>query len=59
MPKVGIKLLLISYFIPESFVLDLIPCFLTFYCCIVNPSDPNSPLNFYHSSLFTFYRAKL
>ena len=56
-PKEGIQLLLISYLLPESFVLAstrILHCFLTFYCCIVNPFDPYSLLN-YQFFIFLVY----
>ena len=52
-PKVGnikdYKLLLISYFLPESFLLAssrILFLVSLLFCCIVNPFDPYSPLNF-------------
>ena len=49
-PKIGIKLVLISYLLPESFVLTIVPgsysLFPYFCCCIVNPSNPYSTINF-------------
>ena len=50
MPKVGIQLLVISYLLPESFVLAsakiLLLVSLLFVAVLVNPFDPYPPLNF-------------
>ena len=50
---------LISYLLPESIVLASARIStLTFCCCIVDPFDPYSPINFklfYHSSRINIY----
>ena len=56
-PKVGIKLLLISHLLPESFVstrarLLLLASFL--FVALVNPFNPYSPLNSYFFAILVY-----
>ena len=57
MPKVGIKLLLISYFQPESFVPATARILLLTFCCyIVNHFEP---FKFLNSNLIKFFAEDL